>query len=157
MENITLKLPNRYKSLQDGFEWKDIPPFAVITGVNGVGKTQLLEAIKGHSNRGGHMGNIPNITREITSSSGPVNLIFSEDTTQSGLSLNGLIEYVKNSDQRLLTIRNIDKQIADYHNFINNWHQQYSQATDRVERLQFENNIRTHYDTYLSPVITEAG
>ena len=40
MNNISLKLDQRYKSLQEGFEWNDIPPFAVITGVNGVGKTQ---------------------------------------------------------------------------------------------------------------------
>lgn len=130
MENISIKLPIRYKSLQDGFEWKDIPPFAVITGVNGVGKTQLLEVIKGHS------GNV-----NITSSSGPIKLIFSEDTTQSGLSLNGLIQYVKSSDQRLISIRNLDQSIASYQRNINLWRQRYLQSTDRVERLQLENDI----------------
>ena len=144
MDNISIKLPVRYKSLQDGFEWKDIPPFAVITGVNGVGKTQLLEVIKGRANRANNRGQIPNIFREISSPNGPVNLIFSENTTQSGLSLNGLIEYIKNSDQRLLTIRNLDQQITGYQNNINIWRQQLSQSTDRVERLQLENNIRTH-------------
>lgn len=144
MENISLRLPVRYKSLQNGFEWNDIPPFAVITGVNGVGKTQLLEAIRGQSGRVNHRGNIPNIPREITSPSGPVNLIFSENTIQSGLSLNGLIDYVKNSDQRLLALRNLDQQIASYQNNINGWSHQYSQSADRVERLQLENNIRSH-------------
>lgn len=46
MNNINLKLLSRYKSLQQGFEWNAIPSFAVITGVNGVGKTQLLKMIK---------------------------------------------------------------------------------------------------------------
>ena len=143
MENITLKLPKRYKSLQDGFEWNDIPPFAVITGVNGVGKTQLLEVIKGRAGKVNSRGSIPNIYREITSPSGPVNLIFSENTTQSGLSLNGLIDYVKNSDQRLITLRNLDQQIAGYLRNIQSWQQRHSLSTDKVERLQLENDIRS--------------
>lgn len=146
MDSISIKLLERYKSLQNGFEWNDIPPFAVITGVNGVGKTQLLEAIKGRGNKANNRGNIPSIAREITSPGGPVNLIFSENTTQSGLSLNGLIEYVKNSDQRLLMLRNIDHNIASYHRQISGWRQQYSQSTDKVERLQLENNIRSFED-----------
>lgn len=144
MENISLKLPIRYKSLQDGFEWNDIPPFAVITGVNGVGKTQLLEVIKGRASSANEWGSIPIIYREVSSLSGPVNLIFSENTTQSGLSLNGLIEYIKNSDQRLITLRNLDQQIANSQSYINRCRQQYSQSTDIVERLQLENNIRAH-------------
>lgn len=144
MDKISLKLLGRYKSLKEGFEWKDIPPFAVITGVNGVGKTQLLEVIKGRSERPNSRGQFPTIVREITSSSGPVNLIFSENTAQRGLTLNGLIEYVKNSDQRQVALRNIDQQIANYNNLISDWRQHYSQSTDKVERLQLENNIRFH-------------
>lgn len=144
MDNISIKLPVRYKSLQDGFEWNDIPPFAVITGVNGVGKTQLLEVIKGRANKANSRGTIPNIFREISSSNGPVNLIFSENTTQSGLSLNGLIEYVKNSDQRLVTLRNLDQQIKNYQDPIPSWLKQISQTTDKVQRLQLENNIRAY-------------
>lgn len=143
MNNINLKLLYRYKSLQQGFEWNDIPSFAVITGVNGVGKTQLLEVIKGWSDRPDNRGVIPQIVREITSSSGPENLIFSENTSQRGLSLNGLIEYVQNRDQRLVTIKNIDQDLFNYQNNINNVLQQLSQITDKVTRLQFENNIRS--------------
>lgn len=144
MNTISLKLISRYKSLQDGFEWNDIPPFAVITGVNGVGKTQLLEVIKGLGSKPDNWGNIPIITREITSSCSPVNLVFSENTKQGGLSLNGLMEYVKSSDQRLLTLRNLDQQIQNYQNPISGWRQQISQSTDKVERLQLENNIKSH-------------
>ena len=144
MDNISIKLPVRYKSLQDGFEWNDIPPFAVITGVNGVGKTQLLEVIKGRANKANSRGTIPNIFREISSSNGPVNLIFSENTTQRGLTLNGLIEYVKNTDQRQVTLRNFDQQITAYQNNINYWRQQHSQSSDKVERLQLENNINSY-------------
>ena len=142
MNNISLKLDQTYKSLQEGFEWNDIPPFAVITGVNGVGKTQLLEVIKGRSDRPDNRGFIPQIAREITSSSGPENLIFSENTTQRGLSLNGLIEYVKNSDQRLVELRNLDQDVRNYQGFINNSLNQRSQTSDRVEQLQIDSNIQ---------------
>ena len=144
MNKISLKLTTRYKSLQEGFEWNDIPPFAVITGVNGVGKTQLLEVVKGRSERTDNRGRAIQIVREIASSRGPENLIFSENTSQRGLSLNGLIEYVQNADQRLLVIRNLDNDIRNCRNNINNWRQQYSQATDKVEKLQLENSIKSH-------------
>lgn len=143
MNNINLKLLYRYKSLQEGFEWNNIPSFAVITGVNGVGKTQLLEVIKGWSERPDKHGRSKQIVREITSSRGPENLIFSENTSQQGLSLNGLIEYVQNGDQRLVTIKNIEQDLNNYQNSINNAQQQLSQITDKVTRLQFENNIRS--------------
>lgn len=129
--------------MQEGFEWNNIPSFAVITGVNGVGKTQLLEVIKGWSERPDKHGRSKQIVREITSSRGPENLIFSENTSQQGLSLNGLIEYVQNGDQRLVTIKNIEQDLNNYQNSINNAQQQLSQITDKVTRLQFENNIRS--------------
>lgn len=144
MDKISLKLTSRYKSLQEGFEWNEIPSFAVITGVNGVGKTQLLEVIKGRGERTDNRGRATQIVREITSSRGPENLIFSENTSQRGLSLNGLIEYVQNADQRLLVIRNLDNDIRNCRNNINIWRQQHSQATDKVEKLQLENSIRSH-------------
>ena len=143
MNKISLKLTTRYKSLQEGFEWKDIPTFAVITGVNGVGKTQLLEVIKGRSERPDNRGIIPQIVREITSSNGPENLIFSENTTQRGLTLNGLIEYVKSGEQRLVTLRNLDQQIGAFQTHINNNQHQLSQITDKIAILQIESNIRS--------------
>ena len=146
MDNISLKLTSRYKSLQEGFEWNDIPAFAVITGVNGVGKTQLLEVIKGRSERPDSHGRTLQIIRDISTSKGPENLIFSENASQKGLSLNGLIEYVHNSDQRLLSLRNLDQYIRNCQNNINSWRQQYTQTTDKVARLQLENNIRSHED-----------
>lgn len=143
-ENISLKLLTRYKSLQAGFEWRDIPPFAVITGVNGVGKTQLLEVIKGRSDEPDRQGLIHSINREITSLSGHANLVFSENTTKRKLSLNGLIDYVKNSDQRLVELRKLDKQINAFQNNIARWRSQISQTKDKVERLRLEDDIRAY-------------
>lgn len=132
--------------MQEGFVWNDIPPFAVITGVNGVGKTQLLEVIKGRSERPDKYGAIHPIAREISSSKGLENLVFSENTTQMGLSLNGLIEYVQNSDQRLVTLRNLDEQIKNFQFHLKNRKQQYSQSTDKIVKLQLENKIHGFED-----------
>jgi predicted ATPase len=35
----------RYKSIQSPLEWQDVPPLAILAGLNGSGKTQLLEAL----------------------------------------------------------------------------------------------------------------
>lgn len=132
----------RYKSLQGGFEWNDIPSFAVVTGVNGVGKTQLLEVVRGRSGKINNAGVFPAINREIRSSNGPVNLIFSENTTQNKLSINGLIEYAKNSDERLVKLRNLDEEIKNFQYFISNYQNQITQTADKIECLQLENKIR---------------
>ncbi|WP_162800462.1 ATP-binding protein [Acidibrevibacterium fodinaquatile] len=46
---LTIKIGGSqpYKSI-DNVEWNDIPPFAILTGLNGSGKTQLLELIYYH-------------------------------------------------------------------------------------------------------------
>lgn len=138
MENITIKLNTRYKSLQEGFEWKDIPSFAVLTGVNGVGKSQLLEVIKGKSEKLNNRGSYQRIAREVISKAGPTNLIFSGESTQNRLSLNGLIDYVRNRDQRLVSIRELDDNIKSYQNTISNLQVKWAQTTDKVERLRLD-------------------
>lgn len=40
-----LKAEQNYKNIKKGFEWNNIPKFAVITGENASGKTALLEQI----------------------------------------------------------------------------------------------------------------
>ena len=44
------KSEENYKNIKKGFEWNNIPQFAVITGENGSGKTALLEQINAISN-----------------------------------------------------------------------------------------------------------
>ena len=41
---------NKTKFFKNGFAWKEIPKFSVITGINGSGKTKLLEAINQYLN-----------------------------------------------------------------------------------------------------------
>lgn len=45
MQNINIKLQKQFLSLQEGFEWNNIPMFSVITGINGAGKTHLLKLL----------------------------------------------------------------------------------------------------------------
>ena len=45
-----IKIQQTYKSIPNGLEWNDIPNFAIITGKNGSGKSQLLEQIKVQKN-----------------------------------------------------------------------------------------------------------
>lgn len=47
-DTIDIYIEGRYRSISD-LEWLNVPPFAVITGVNGSGKSQLLEVIAHHS------------------------------------------------------------------------------------------------------------
>jgi len=46
-DTIDIRIEGRYRSISD-LEWLNVPPFAVITGVNGSGKSQLLEVIARH-------------------------------------------------------------------------------------------------------------
>jgi hypothetical protein len=45
---MDLILDKPHKSLPAGFRWTDIPSFAVLTGANGAGKSQVLEALQAH-------------------------------------------------------------------------------------------------------------
>src|SRR5687768_11111463 len=46
LEPYTLEVSGTYKSITD-LQWQDIPSFAVLTGTNGAGKSQLLDLL-GH-------------------------------------------------------------------------------------------------------------
>lgn len=47
-ERLNIRLESgQYKSIAPPLEWEDVPSFAVLTGENGTGKTQLLEALDG--------------------------------------------------------------------------------------------------------------
>ncbi|BCQ29991.1 ATP-binding protein (plasmid) [Caballeronia sp. NK8] len=52
MRKVTYKIKGRHGSIAD-LEWTDVPPFAVVTGENGAGKTHLLEALGVATGRGG--------------------------------------------------------------------------------------------------------
>ena len=43
-KTINIRIEGKYCSISD-FDWHDIPPLAILTGINGSGKTQLLEVL----------------------------------------------------------------------------------------------------------------
>jgi hypothetical protein len=43
-DGITIRIEGQHGSISN-LEWCDVPPFAVVTGVNGAGKSQLLEVL----------------------------------------------------------------------------------------------------------------
>ena len=44
VRNMKIDFTGKYKSIRN-FEWNDVPKLAVVTGLNGSGKSQLLEII----------------------------------------------------------------------------------------------------------------
>lgn len=63
---MNIKFIGKYKAIT-GFEWKDIPKLTIITGVNGVGKSQFLELLKQGLQSGQNPWQTPNYTLEINS------------------------------------------------------------------------------------------
>lgn len=98
MNTINIKLNKEYKSLQEGFEWNNIPMFSIITGVNGVGKTHLVTKLRGS-------GSLPTSNRPatttitITNKEG-VKISLSQSQNPKNNNINALIDYYKNADKR---------------------------------------------------------
>ena len=71
-------------AIQSGFEWNAIPSFAVLTGVNGVGKTQFLNMLSDTLNP---------VYSCLYSDSGDVAPIILSSSVDPDLSIDGLIKY----------------------------------------------------------------
>ena len=108
MKTINLKVTDTYKSIPSGVTWNNIPPFSIITGVNGAGKTQLLEILKGTDNNGMPL----NVSAEITDENSVVTtLVVPSHQTRSN-NISGLLSYFQNTAKRL-------GNLAQWKNFIN--------------------------------------
>ena len=84
MSMIDIKVNERYMAIQSGFEWNAIPSFAVLTGVNGVGKTQLLNMLSNQLN--------PVFNTLYSGSEENAHIILSSSIAPD-LSIEGLIKY----------------------------------------------------------------
>lgn len=115
MRTINLKTTEIYKSIPSGFTWNNIPPFSIITGVNGAGKTQLLEIFKGTDNNGMPL----NASAEITDESYMLTtLVLPSPQTRSN-NIAGLLSYFQNTANRL-------GNLAQWKNNIQGWESQIS-------------------------------
>ena len=117
MKTINLKVTDIYKSIPSGFTWNNIPPFSIITGVNGAGKTQLLEILKGSDNNGMPLNTSAEITDE---NSVFTTLIIPSPQTRSN-SISGLLSYFQNTANRLGNLAQWKKFISDWENRISTW------------------------------------
>lgn len=88
--NISIKLNARYLSLPKGFQWNNIPAFSIITGVNGIGKSQLLNVIEGRDSE---------FIECLDADGTPYNMILA--TSNKGQqNIEGLIKYKNNIVER---------------------------------------------------------
>lgn len=96
MKKVRLKTSSKYLSIQSGFEWNEIPNFSIITGVNGVGKTQLLQILKGEEFKDFSIYDEEgNSTKFVLASS-----------HRQNLTIGGLIEYRMNHGDGSQDLRN---------------------------------------------------
>ena len=129
---MNVRIDKQYLSLQEGFEWNDIPSFAIITGVNGVGKTQLLNILKGRDERNQQLNNICHITDE----SGHDYKIVISTPESNGQSIVGLIEYIRGSVERSVQKEDMERTIKSWQANIDQWKSQLPNTPDKNERVQ---------------------
>lgn len=132
MKKVRIKTNSEYLSIQAGFEWNNIPNLSIITGVNGVGKTQLLQILKGERfkdfsicDEGG------NSTQFILASS-----------HRQNLSIDGLIEYRNKKVDRDVRQKELQEFIKNNRQGIINTNIQLDATKDPIEKQRFRNNIR---------------
>ncbi len=117
MKTINLKVIDIYKSIPSGFTWNNIPPFSIITGVNGAGKTQLLEILKGTDNNGMPL----NISTEITDEESIfTTLVLPSPQTRTN-NIAGLLSYFQNTANRLGNLAQWKNTIKSWENRISTW------------------------------------
>lgn len=142
MEKINIKITAPYLSIQEGFEWNNIPPFAIITGINGAGKTHLLSILQNDNNI------------DIISESGAtINLVLSSQI-KSQLNIEGLITYKNNIIQRLVKIKELDDKIKQYNRWKDNINISIKHTSDKIQLQKLYNDLRL-YEGWLKNNIKE--
>lgn len=130
MKHIDITIKENYKSIPSGFVWNNIPQFAIITGINGVGKTQLLDILKQQEKNGMQI----NIPFDTTNEDGiETNLVVPSQQTKSQ-DLSGLISYFHDTDNRLSNIANYKGAIKSWHNKIEWINSRIKEDVDGEER-----------------------
>lgn len=130
MENINIKTTASYLSIQKGFEWNDIPQFAIITGVNGAGKTHLLSVMKDEKKI------------DVTDSFGTIKRLFL--SIKNDLSIDGLIRYKNNTTQRLAQKNQYIDGIKAHNNAIKQVETNKTKNDDKIILQQLDNQIESH-------------
>ena len=131
MDLINLKSLSSHFSIQQGFEWSSIPSFAIITGVNGAGKTHLLNLLKSEE-------------KEITNSENlPFELITTSNWT-TPLNIEGLIIYKNQITQRLAKKKELEENITQYQAYAQDKRVKIVRTTDKIEVQQLKNKLESN-------------
>lgn len=148
MKRINITISEQYKSIPSGFKWDNVPQFSILTGVNGAGKTQLLEVLQ-QQERNGMQIAIPFV---VTTADGEeTNLVVPSQQTKSQ-NLSGLISYFNDTDKRLNNIRDYNNNLSYWNDRIDWINSRLSQDIDDEEKHQLnfektsliENSIKPH-------------
>lgn len=139
MKYINICIPEQYKSIPSGFTWNHIPQFAILTGVNGVGKTHLLSILKQQEENGMQI-NIPIMATDDAENETALVLPSPQTRLQN---ISGLISYYNDMDNRLTNI-------SSWENYIKNWSNRISWINTRLkddslnesERRQLNHELR---------------
>ena len=145
MEKINIKITAPYLSIQEGFEWNNIPPFAIITGINGAGKTHLLSILQSDSNI------------DITSETGAKVKFVLSSHIRSQLSIEGLIAYKNNITQRLVSIKEFDKDIIQYNRWIDSTKSSIKHTSDKIQLQKLYNDLNKYEDRLKNKIKEKNG
>lgn len=134
MELISLELISEWKSLQRGFKWENISSLSIITGINGAGKTHLIELLN----------NLDDRFVSLTSAS-EENIILSLPSKQkSSGNILELIEYYKATDNRSIQIHKINESIRINKNLFNTYREKYHSSKDFGEKGSLHEKMQTY-------------
>lgn len=143
---MNVKIIERYLSIQEGFEWKNIPSFAIITGINGVGKTQLLNALRGRDEQNRTL----NVSCQITDEDGHDYKLVVSTPENNGQSVTGLIEYFKNRVERSVQKEDLERAIRNVQNNIEHMQLQLQSPIDVNERTRLEQRINNNINNIIT-------
>lgn len=134
---MNIKIVERYLSIQEGFEWKEIPSFAIITGINGVGKTQLLNILRGRDEQNRQL----NVSCFITDENGHDLKIVVATPESNGQSIIGLVEYFRSRVDRSVQKEDMERTIRMWQNETTQYQRQLSDSTDSNEKVRLKQRI----------------
>lgn len=135
---MNIKINERYLSIPEGFEWRAIPSFAIITGVNGTGKTQLLDILRGRDNQNRLLG----VSCRITDENGHDYKIVVSTPESNGQSFSGLVDYFHRRVERSVQKEDIERTIKIWQNNIDQYERQLQVTTDNNEQVRLNQRIK---------------
>lgn len=143
---MNIKIVERYLSIQEGFEWKEIPSFAIITGINGVGKTQLLNALRGRDDHNRTL----NVSCQITDEDGHDYQLVVSTPESNGQSITGLMEYFRNHVERSVQKEDLERAIRNAQNNIEQMQLQLKSPIDINGKTRLEQRINNNINNIIN-------